>query len=187
MARVRVLKTIPALAAVAFVVVSCGDAEPVPQAVGTTLQPTVTGVSEPLAAQTDVFTDPVTFVEPPPEAEAVAKEWIAASMTRDDLARSWDLLAEVWRAKYTREEWLTGVIPVVPLPETWRLQDFEKVTAFERDFPTEELVIRYRIGGPVTGTEQRFDWEWFIELVEEAGSWRVAFYTPITRPTLGVG
>ncbi len=186
----RVAKTIVAALAAATLLAACGDSETVPQVVGATqpaAAPPTTIAGESIAAQTGVFTDPVTFVEPPPEAVAVAKEWITASMTRDDLPRSWDLLAEEWRAKYTREKWLTGVIPVVPLPDEWTLANFEQVTAFERSFPQEELVIRYRLSGPVAGTGQDFAWEWFIELVEEGGAWKVAFYTPLTRPTLGVG
>lgn len=51
-----------------------------------------------------------------PGARKVAGEFILTAVARRDLGRSWELTHPKLREGYTRAQWLTGEIPIVPYP-----------------------------------------------------------------------
>ena len=52
----------------------------------------------------------------PREARKVAGEFILTTVTRKDLARGWSLAHPALREGLTKQQWLSGDIPVVPYP-----------------------------------------------------------------------
>jgi hypothetical protein len=52
----------------------------------------------------------------PHAALVTAREFIRTAVLREHLGRSWPLLAPSYRHGFTRAQWLTGNIPVVPFP-----------------------------------------------------------------------
>jgi hypothetical protein len=94
---------------VAFVTVRVGgDADPVAQP-GTTSPP----IEDYNPATTEAAPAPV-----PAEAQKVAGEFILAAAGREDLEKAWDLTHPDLKAQCgcTKEEWLTGNIPVQYYP-----------------------------------------------------------------------
>jgi len=51
-----------------------------------------------------------------PKARAVAEAFVASAVARKHLARSWELASPELRGDLTRDDWLTGSIPVQPYP-----------------------------------------------------------------------
>jgi len=50
------------------------------------------------------------------EARLTAGRFILTAVARKNLAEAWTLTAPTLRAGFTRKQWLTGAIPVVPFP-----------------------------------------------------------------------
>jgi hypothetical protein len=56
---------------------------------------------------------------------AVASRFIDTAVARKDIEESWSLVSPEFRAGFTREQWNTGDLPVVPFPvqeAKWKLQ-----------------------------------------------------------------
>jgi hypothetical protein len=73
-------------------------------------------IDDPLTNEPAVV--PVQQKKAPLEAGArkVAAEFVLTAVARRDLGRSWELTHPTLRDGYTKAQWLTGEIPVVPFP-----------------------------------------------------------------------
>ena len=60
--------------------------------------------------------NPGATVPVPPEARAAAGEFILTAVSREDLAKSWDLTHPELKQGYTKEQWVKGEIPVQYYP-----------------------------------------------------------------------
>ncbi len=81
---------------------------------------------------------------------AVASRFIYTAVARKNIDRSWPLVAPEFRAGFTRKQWDTGTIPVVPYPvkeARWKLQysDVDGVGYSIALFPTKSSHMRPQV------------------------------------------
>jgi hypothetical protein len=108
----------------------------------------------------------------PPEALQAARRFVQAAVLRTDLDAAWDLTAPELRNGYTRDQWLTGSIPVVPFPES----DFERalfkvIEAYERDIWLEVHLVPQ----PESDLETA---AFYMHLKPDGKRWLVSYWAP---------
>src|SRR3990172_12985273 len=115
-----------------------------------------------------------------PEARQVAGRFILTAVAREDLAEGWELTHPELRQGLTREQWLTGNIPVQYYPA-----DAIDTAAFKIDesYPTEavlEVALIPKEGETVK--PQIF----FVGLKKSGGRWQVYYWAPRGAPAIPV-
>lgn len=126
-----------------------------------------------------VFTQPKR-VEVDPEARQVAGRFILTAVARQDLATSYDLTHPELRNGFTRAQWRTGNIPVIPFPSSDL--DFASFKV-EHSFPNEVVlkVLLVPAGSEVKPAS------FFIGLKRVGGKdgpWRVYYWAPNAKPAV---
>ena len=111
------------------------------------------------------------------DVRRVAGLFINTAVARRNLARSWDLVTPELRGGMTKQEWLTGEIPVVPFPEVGQAR-------FKTDLSYDEYALLEVALLPKANdvNPQLF----FIELKKLRGSWLVNSWAPrstVARPS----
>lgn len=110
------------------------------------------------------------------EVKDAAARWIIASVGRTDLAKSWELSAPALRQGFTREEWLTGNISIVPYPLGNSIGGIVRVnwsTASDAGFEV-TLVPRPKDRGKIKAQD------FFINLHRYGKRWLVTYWGPRT-------
>ena len=110
-------------------------------------------------------------IKMPPAAVRTAQKFIQTAVLRKDLAASWALTTGAERAGFTRAQWLTGNIPVVPFPrEKFGSAKFKIDRSRERDILLEVLLTSKKLGvAPIDD---------FMELVPSGKRWLVTYFAP---------
>lgn len=107
----------------------------------------------------------------PPQAVRTAQKFIQTAVLRKDVAASWALTTASERAGFTRAEWATGNIPVVPFPrEKFGSAKFKIDRSRQRDILLEVLLTSKKLGvAPIDD---------FVELVPSGKHWLVKYFAP---------
>jgi hypothetical protein len=110
-------------------------------------------------------------IKMPPAAVRTAQKFIQTAVLRKDVAASWALTTPTERAGFTRAQWLTGNIPVVPFPrEKFGSAKFKIDRSRERDILLEVLLTSKKRGvAPIDD---------FMELVPSGKRWLVTYFAP---------
>ena len=126
-----------------------------------------------------IFTQPKK-VSVDPEARRVAGRFILTAVARKDLAASYDLAHPELRNGFTRAQWKTGNIPVVPfLTSDLDFASFKVEYSFAKEVVLKVLLVP-------AGTEAT-PASFFIGLKRvggKDGSWRVYYWAPNVRPAV---
>jgi hypothetical protein len=125
-----------------------------------------------------IFTQPQT-VSVDPAARKVAGRFILTAVARHDLAASYDLTHPDLRRGFTRAQWKTGNIPVIPFPASDL--DFASFKV-EYSFPT-EVVLNVLL---VPASTQAKPAGFYIGLKRAGkdGPWRVYYWAPNSKPAV---
>jgi hypothetical protein len=107
----------------------------------------------------------------PKGATDVAKSFIHGAVLREDLAGSWDNSTTVVHGGLTRDQWLTGSIPVSPFPSA----AFGGITYKVEHSRERSVLLLVSIGS--IKADVRFQ-EFFIEMVPADGAWKVNYFGP---------
>jgi hypothetical protein len=108
----------------------------------------------------------------PISALGVSRDFIRAAVLRTDMPRAWDISAPALKAGYTRRQWLTGTIPVVPFPaRAFSRAAFKTVRSRQRDI----LLLVY-----VTSKHEALvrSQDFMLELVPVHHHWLVSYWAP---------
>jgi hypothetical protein len=107
----------------------------------------------------------------PRAAVHAAQRFIQTAVLRKDVAASWALTTPAERAGFTRAQWATGNIPVVPFQrEKFGSAKFKIDRSRERDILLEVLLTSKKLGvAPVDD---------FMELVPSGKRWLVTYFAP---------
>ena len=114
---------------------------------------------------------PRTAQRSPPKAVRTAQKFIQTAVLRKDVAASWALVTPKERAGFTRAQWATGNIPVVPFPrEKFGSAKFKIDRSRQRDILLEVLLTSKKLGvAPVDD---------FVEMVPSGNHWLVTYFAP---------
>lgn len=129
----------------------------------------------PVAGPAEVTTPPGNYgphIPVPHQALAVARTFLRDGVMREDLAAAWKLAAPKLRAGITRQQWMSGNIPVAQFPHSAFAKAGYKV---ERSRQRSVLLLVYifpRRGSRVAG------WDYIVELVPHRGAWRISYFQP---------
>jgi hypothetical protein len=108
----------------------------------------------------------------PRAALRTSREFVRAVVLRTDLARGWELAAPALRVGLTRQEWLTGAIPVVPFPaREFARASFKVVRSRQRDVLLGVYIVSKN---PAAVSSLDF----LIELVPVQNRWLVSYWAP---------
>jgi len=115
------------------------------------------------------YGDPIT---PSREAMATAQTFISGAVLRNDLSGTFGLTTEKLRGGLTRDQWMSGSIPIVPYSK----DDFGKagiqiVRARERSIMLLVLIT------PKKGSSAPQQ-DYYLELVPSGGRWLVNYWAP---------
>ena len=107
----------------------------------------------------------------PPAAVRTAQKFIQTAVLRKDVAASWAITTTTERAGFTRAQWATGNIPVVPFPrQKFGSAKFKIDRSRQRDILLEVLLTSKKLGvAPIDD---------FIELVPQRQGWLVTYFAP---------
>jgi hypothetical protein len=111
------------------------------------------------------------LIKMPPAAVRTAQKFIQTAVLRKDVPASWALTTPAERAGFTRAQWVTGNIPVVPYQrEKFGTAKFKIDRSRERDILLEVLLTSKKLGvAPVDD---------FMELVPSGNRWLVTYFAP---------
>ena len=104
-------------------------------------------------------------------ARKVALEFVSTAVARRNLDRAWDLVAPELKQGMSRDEWLTGTIPVVPYPVSQAQIAIKPVNSFT---DTAELDVSFL---PRTGAAAKAA-TFALELVKQGDRWLVSSWLP---------
>jgi hypothetical protein len=108
----------------------------------------------------------------PRAAVETSRAFVRAAVLRTDLARGWELAAPALRVGFTRREWLTGAIPVVPFPaREFARASFKVVRSRQRD-----VLLGVYIVSKNPAAVSNLDF--LIELVPVQNRWLVSYWAP---------
>jgi hypothetical protein len=126
----------------------------------------------PPASTAGTLTTPPVGFKPPKEVLAVGREFIRTAVLRADLARSWDIVTPHLRQKLTRQQWLTGDIPVVPFPKKdFLAARYHVVLASPSEVVFEVLML------PKAGSELQ-PTRFYLHVVRVGDRWLVDYWVP---------
>lgn len=108
----------------------------------------------------------------PRAARRVAGEFILTTVTRKDLARGWQLAHPSLREGMTKQQWLTGDIPIVPYPVSSTATAPMSVEESYKDHALMRVALSPEKGSSVK--PQLF----FIGVRKFHGQWRVDYWGP---------
>jgi hypothetical protein len=110
-------------------------------------------------------------IKMPQAAVRTAQKFIQTAVLRKDVAASWALTTPRERAGFTRAQWVTGNIPVVPFPRAkFGSAKFKIDRSRERDILLEVLLTSKKLGvAPIDD---------FMELVPSGKGWLVTYFAP---------
>jgi hypothetical protein len=118
--------------------------------------------------------DPAQYGKPipmPPQAVRTAQKFIQTAVLRKDVAASWGLLTPTERAGFTKAQWATGNIPVVPFPrEKFGSARFKIDRSRQHNILIEVLLTSHKLG--VAPADD------FLELVPSGHRWLVTLFSP---------
>jgi hypothetical protein len=126
-----------------------------------------------------IFTQP-TKVSVDPQARRVAGRFILTAVARQNLAESYDLAHPELRNGFTRAQWKTGNIPVIPFPASDL--DFASFKV-EYSFANEVVLKVLLVPAGTNVTPASF----FIGLKRVGGKdgpWRVYYWAPNVKPAV---
>ena len=130
-------------------------------------------------APAQVFTQPKT-VTVDPEARQVAGRFILTAVARKDLAASYDLTHPELRQGFTRAQWQTGNIPVIPFPAS----DLDFVSfKVEHSFPT-EIILKVLLVPRGTAVQPASFYIGLKRVGGKDGPWRVYYWAPNSKPAV---
>jgi hypothetical protein len=139
-----------------------------------------TGTSQeaPLSKQpAQVFT-PRKQVPLDSEARRVAGRFILTAVAREDLGESYDLTHPELRQGLSRQEWLTGNIPVVYYPA----KAIETATfKVDESYPDEAILQVALLPKDASKVKPQI---FFIGLKKSANRWRVSYWVPRAAPAV---
>lgn len=133
--------------------------------------------NEPVQSASTVETVPL-----PPEARQVVVQFIKTAVMRQNLAQAWEISGPQIRQNLTRQQWLTGNIPVVPYPDAAVNRSPVKITW---SHPTEaglEVVLQ-----PKVGSKEKPQLFFVGVLKRGSGSqarWVVDYWAPYAPPPI---
>jgi hypothetical protein len=107
----------------------------------------------------------------PPRAVRTAQKFIQTAVLRKDVAASWALVTPALRAGFTRAQWATGNIPIVPFPrEHFGAAKFKIDRARQHDILIEVELTSKKLGvAPVDD---------FLEMVPKGRRWVITYFAP---------
>jgi hypothetical protein len=106
----------------------------------------------------------------PPAALRTAKSFITNAVLRTDLAAAWDQAAPGLRGGLTRDQWMTGQIPVAQYPKAAFAKAAYKVVESREKQVTLLVFIFPAKGSGVPG------WDYYAKLVPKDGRWLVSYF-----------
>ena len=101
----------------------------------------------------------------------VAMEFVRTAVARKHLDRAWTVAAPELKQGMSREQWMTGTIPVVPYPVAQARTVIRRVDSFT---DTGTLEVRFL---PRAGTKAR-PAAFVLDLRKEGGMWLVSAWLP---------
>ena len=126
-----------------------------------------------------VFTQPKK-VNVDPEARRVAGRFILSAVARHDLGASYDLTHPELRNGFTRAQWRTGNIPVIPFPASDL--DFASFKV-EYSFPS-EIVLEVLLVPAGTDVKPASFFIGLKRIGGKDGPWRVYYWAPNAKPAV---
>jgi len=116
------------------------------------------------------------LITPSRKAIGTARDFIANVVLRKDLAAGWpDITPKLRGASMTREQWLSGSIPVVP----YSAKDFGKA-GIQIVRARQKSILLLVLITPKKGSTARQQ-DYFLELVPAEGRWLVNYWAPKGR------
>jgi hypothetical protein len=106
----------------------------------------------------------------PPAALRTAKSFVTDAVLREDLASAWDEAAPALRGGLTRDQWMTGTIPVAQFPPSAFAKAAYKVVSSREKQITLLIYIFPAKGSKVPG------WDYYAKLVPRDGRWLVSYF-----------
>lgn len=112
-----------------------------------------------------------------PAARDVASTFIIATLGRENLAQAWDLATPEFRGGVTKEQWLSGELPIAPFPvRSLETTGFNVVASAPGKILLQVLLVP-EVGSDYIPT--RYD----VTLVQRGkGPWRVSYFLPYAPP-----
>ncbi len=126
-----------------------------------------------------LFTQPKS-VEVDPEARRVAGRFILTAVARHDLAASYNFTHPELREGFTRAQWKTGNIPVIPFPASDL--DFASFKV-EYSFPS-EVVLNVLLVPAGTKDKPASFYIGLKRVGGKDGPWRVYYWAPNAKPAV---
>jgi hypothetical protein len=127
-----------------------------------------------------LFTQPKS-VEVDPQARRVAGRFILTAVARHDLGSSYDITHPELRNGFTRAQWKTGNIPVIPYPAATDL-DFASFKV-EYSFPT-EVVLEVVLVPARSDVKPASFYIGLKRVGGKDGPWRVYYWAPNAKPAV---
>jgi len=110
-------------------------------------------------------------IDVPKDAVAIGRHFIHDTVLRQDLADGWALATPKLRGSLTRQQWLTGNIPVEPFAAgAYNGTSYKVVHARSRS-----VLLLLLLSSDKSGTRSG---EFFMELVPSGGTWKVNYWGP---------
>lgn len=107
----------------------------------------------------------------PPQAVATARKFIQTAVLRANVGAAWALTTPKERAGFTRAQWDTGDIPVVPYTRKgFSGARFTIARSRQRD-----ILIQVLLSSHTLGVKPSVD---FLEMVPSGGRWLVSYWAP---------
>lgn len=107
----------------------------------------------------------------PPDALRTAQKFVQTAVLRKDAVASWAITTKAERAGFTRAQWATGNIPVVPFPrKKFGSAKFKIDRSRQRDILLEVLLTSKQLGvKPIDD---------FLEMVPQGKGWAITYFAP---------
>jgi hypothetical protein len=106
----------------------------------------------------------------PPAALRTVRSFIDDAVLRKDLAAAWDEAAPELRGGLTRDQWMTGTIPVAQYPPSAFAKASYKVVSSRQKQVMLWIYIFPAKGSKVPG------WDYYAKLVPRDGRWLVSYF-----------